>query len=110
MSRKIQQLIQAAENDRWPSADPGWGASRRASLQQEARGPDIKAAIQREVEAGWAIILMEDYLQVEEGVKQKRKEGPKTSRNIQTGGGCQNGPKFTCTMMVSSAFKGHRLI
>lgn len=57
------------------------GASRTASLQQKHQRPDTKAAIQREVKARRAIILMEDYLQTEEGAKQKRKTSARPDRH-----------------------------
>lgn len=57
------------------------GASRTASLQQKHQRPDTKAAIQREVKARRAIIPMEDYLQTEEGAKQKRKTSARPDRH-----------------------------
>lgn len=48
------------------------------SISQKDRRPDMKAAIQREVTAPRAIIYMEDYLQMEEGVKQIRGETRQT--------------------------------
>lgn len=71
----MRQLIQGAENHFWPPADEQIEIRVHlgVSSQQKDRHPDMKAAIQNEVRAHRAIILMEDYLQMEEGVKQKRK-------------------------------------
>lgn len=72
--------------NRW-WADLGWGASHGASLQQKVWQADMKAAIQRELTAHRAIILMEDYLQTEEGGKQKEEEVRKTRQTSNLGGG-----------------------